>query len=1523
MSKLTNCLEIVKNISKEDSDAVLAALEEYTDAGMVPSKAQVKATQDVLREIEAEKVGYQDIIDEQLPVAVKKEPVVSKEGIEEPAAKETEKKEKPEDIPEPAEPVKADEKPEVKAEEIEDVREKELYSGYEREDGDLQIREPATDEDAAQASFDLEPAPSVPAAKQQAKDNLHVRYKQVKSGEIRSGLDTAISAEHAAHVLAPIRKHGQETLVALVTDKKGKILNIIRHAKGARAGASVFPGELVTAIAATDNAATVWVAHNHPSGDPKPSGADYQITRQFRTVLEGTGIDLKGHVVLGSGTKAWVFQDEDYSYPLKIKPMVRKRTHAITERMLRKVAPADLPVVDSPASARNIIDSLESDNALILLDNRHKVVGTVVFSAGEMSNLRKGGNVLRILRAIDHTNASAGIVKSSDKDAAANLARFLNTGEKLRLLDAFIQDDETWYSSAERGRIVEDSQGVWFSAENFTKTEKGEISTVSKVNKYIADQVSALSGQYVKKIKVVKNIDDLPTDIREAAKKAGIVAGAYSPINDTVYLVASNIHSKAHAQRVLAHELTGHMGMEYMLGEGLQDVLNDVQKLKKAGDKVVMEAANQVESRRGTLDAAEEAKEIIAVMAEQRVKSPLMTRIVAMVRKLLRRLGFKVMFSANDLLDLIARAGRYVETAVEPTVAVEGQPLFSADKAPKRDYTSEQQEAIDKGGFGKKGKSPLREKFNEARYRIKTKLRQGVVDQFDSFESILKDNRAWMMAHLTKASAGALEATIQYGQPFMSENAVDIDVDKKSLQEILQPLEHELNDWLMWIAGNRAERLSTEDKERLFSDVDIKALKSLNQGKMANGKDRAKVYEAVRKDFEQMNDAIVKIGVDTGLIGADERAAWKEQGFYLPFYRMLETEGKTQGPRSFGGGLVKQTAYKKLKGADLQIGDLLSNVMLNWNHLLSASLNNQAAVKALDTAEGMGLADEVSESEKGKKAVFVRKDGKKVWYDVAQGQDGALILDSLMSLNWVGLNTTSMKVMKKFKRALTIGVTASPSFKIRNLMRDSIQAIAVADMSTQIHKNLYQGWKATREKSKTKARMIAGGGAFGDSGYIHGADPDAIRYLVDKGVARETILDSRNHIGKMWDVWQDFGSRLENVNRAANFEQAIEEGRDLLTANFESRDHLDFARTGSFTAVRALSQVVPFLNARLQGLDKLGRAGMSKEQRKQFTVVVGVYSLASVMLYLLMKDDDDFKAAEDWERDAYHLFKLPGDDDTMYRLPRPFEVGAIASVMERMVEQMVDDDVHGELFAERLSHTILETLSFNPMPQAFKPAFEVYSNKNSFTGRQIESASMKNLSPTERKRAWTSETAIWASGRMDDITWGKVVLSPVQMEHLVRGYLGWAGATVLGSVDMLVTRPLSGAPDLPSKEFTELPVIKSFARTVPGRSSKFTTLFYNNMREINEAYADIRNARKLGEMEKAEKLLEEGRGKLKWRKAYNSLQSRLSKINAKITRIRLDKDMDPDDKRDQIKELSVKKNQYSRKLVEMSSNDLR
>jgi len=863
---------------------------------------------------------------------------------------------------------------------------------------------------------------------------------------------------------------------------------------------------------------------------------------------------------------------------------------------------------------------------------------------------------------------------------------------------------------------------------------------------------------------------------------------------------------------------------------------------------------------------------------------------------------------------------RSTNAAFDPDFRESENLLYSKDKevtANKQSFSKKELDVIKKGGFGKKSfKNNFTDQYNQTREHLNTKFRQGFVDQYASFKDILKDEDAWMLGHLTKSNTGAIESLVEDGSLVLRGGVIGVDTKSKSLKEILIPLGEDLDRWTYWIAGNRANKLKKEGKENLFSDKDISIMMAMNKGK-------EQLFDSVKEEFELLADSVSRIAVDTGLLSKEEVDSWLQEGFYLPFYRVSEDDVSFAGPHIGSSGLVRQQAYKKLKGGTQKIDDLLGNALLNWNHLISASLNNQAARKAMESAEKMGLASRASKRTKGKKAVYVRVDGKEQWWDLDESQEGRIVLDSLKALNWQGLNGRTMRAGRAFKRVLTFSVTVNPEFKIRNLMRDTVQAIAVADMSTQIHKNLYQGFKETAKNSEARKQALAGGAIFGDSGYIHGADPEAIKYLVNQGVKRDTILDTRWRVKKVFDAYQDFGARLENLNRMANYVQDMEKVKEgkktILEATFNARDHLDFTRTGSFLVVRGIAQLAPFLNARMQGMDKMIRAGMSTKQRAQFFAVQGVYSSLSVLLYLSIRGDKDYEEAEEWERDSYHMFKVPGSE-ILYKYPRPFESGAIAALAERVVEQMVNDEAHGELFAERLSHILAENLSMNPTPQALKPALELAMNKNWFTGRAIESMGMRNLSNKNKKSAWTSETAIAFSQGMDKITWGQVVLSPVQIEHLVRGYLGWLGSNSLAAADMLVSRPLTDAPSPPAKRFTDYPIIKAFAKSGPTRNTKYNTVFYERLKQVDQAFADIQQARKLGDIEEQQRVIEKSGKLIPLRKYYNARRKDLSKINLQMKLIRLSK-LTPEEKRLEMDRMLIMKNRLT-KIIDEKTKDL-
>ena len=321
---------------------------------------------------------------------------------------------------------------------------------------------------------------------------------------------------------------------------------------------------------------------------------------------------------------------------------------------------------------------------------------------------------------------------------------------------------------------------------------------------------------------------------------------------------------------------------------------------------------------------------------------------------------------------------------------------------------------------------------------------------------------------------------------------------------------------------------------------------------------------------------------------------------------------------------------------------------------------------------------------------------------------------------------------------------------------------------------------------------------------------------------------------------------------------------------------------------------------------------MGPEQRAQLLSVLGTYSLASIGLYLMYKDDEDFKQREQWDRDTYHWFKIPGTE-VAFRIPRPFEVGAIGVIFERMAEQMIDDDVHSSLLFERMAHVITETFAFDIRPQAVTPFIEMYANKDSFTGRPIESMAFKRLPPTERKYAYTSSAYVNTSKLLNLIPFKMVNLSPVQIEHLVQGYFGWVGSTVAAAVSI---------SDYPRQyaRFTstgwDTPLGMGFFKSLPSVQSKYKTQFYDQLQQMNEVFALQRLYESRNEWDKAMTVATDNKSLLMWRKSYNRVQRKIQQINRQIRLIEADKKLSNAEIIDRVRQLNIVKNDTIRALID-------
>lgn len=121
-----------------------------------------------------------------------------------------------------------------------------------------------------------------------------------RAGSRRCGDKPSITTpEDVVALCAPqLRGVDREHFWTLALNTKNRLLKIVEVSIGSLNASIVHPRELFRE-AVKLSAASLIVVHNHPSGDPTPSGADIQLTRRIVKAGDVLGIEVLDHVVIG------------------------------------------------------------------------------------------------------------------------------------------------------------------------------------------------------------------------------------------------------------------------------------------------------------------------------------------------------------------------------------------------------------------------------------------------------------------------------------------------------------------------------------------------------------------------------------------------------------------------------------------------------------------------------------------------------------------------------------------------------------------------------------------------------------------------------------------------------------------------------------------------------------------------------------------------------------------------------------------------------------------------------------------------------------------------------------------------------------------------------------------------------------------------------------------------------------------------------------------------------------------------
>jgi len=121
--------------------------------------------------------------------------------------------------------------------------------------------------------------------------------KRSLSEELQAGVTLSSPQAVKQYLQLLLGGKAYESFAVLFLDVKNRLIASEELFRGTLTHTSVYPREIVK-VALAHNAASVILAHNHPSGTPEPSAADHTLTQALKQALALIDVRVLDHFVV-------------------------------------------------------------------------------------------------------------------------------------------------------------------------------------------------------------------------------------------------------------------------------------------------------------------------------------------------------------------------------------------------------------------------------------------------------------------------------------------------------------------------------------------------------------------------------------------------------------------------------------------------------------------------------------------------------------------------------------------------------------------------------------------------------------------------------------------------------------------------------------------------------------------------------------------------------------------------------------------------------------------------------------------------------------------------------------------------------------------------------------------------------------------------------------------------------------------------------------------------------------------------
>jgi len=668
-----------------------------------------------------------------------------------------------------------------------------------------------------------------------------------------------------------------------------------------------------------------------------------------------------------------------------------------------------------------------------------------------------------------------------------------------------------------------------------------------------------------------------------------------------------------------------------------------------------------------------------------------------------------------------------------------------------------------------------------------------------------------------------------------------------------------------------------------------------------NGYNPVKEWHSV---WQAYNAKTTEFLLDTGMLNAETAEKWKKSS-YVPFYREAADPNQGKDARGVfgaanGASLTFRGEFKKYKGKDegVNVG-LIESISLNLSAAIELGMKNVAQQRIVRDMQSMGLAQETSATSSEAHVIKLKVDGQNRSFIIKD----KMLFDSLQMIGSDSGLTTVQKVLGWPAKFLREAITRDPGFMVANLMRDTLSAWATsgADFTPVIDsvRNL-----------RGSVDALERAGVVG--GYDYSNDPDDIGSFFEKEMKRRNNeLSAFNLVGRAWDALGSATTASDSATRMAVYKDVLARTGNEAEALFQAMEVINFSRRGASPVFRTVTAAIPFLNARIQGLDVFYRAATggytaNKELARSEAIAKmmmrgSLMAGLTLLYYALVSDNEQYQEQTEVTRDNNWI--IPTVWGVPIKLPIPFEVGILFKTIPETVAAATVGDKSSPEVRDTAIRAITSTFEINPLGiQAFGPFLEAALNYNSFTGRKIVPYYMDQTVTAGLQDRYGASEVAKIVGQFANI-------SPLKIDHVLYGYTGTIGSYVLDTVDTIMrSEAVQGDKQakMPAMQPYEYPIIKRFFGSKEGGGLREDA--YDLYREVLTVRSTVNKLKKEGRREELERYLVGRESLLALKEPVYNIKKAMDKVRKQRDRIQR-QNIDPETKRAMLDQLDQRLNQ--------------